>query len=55
VGLSLGLTPELSEVGRWIIICAMFLGRLGPLTFVVLLVETSEPEYRYPEEQLLIG
>lgn len=32
VGLSMGLTPELSPVGRLLIILTMFAGRLGPLT-----------------------
>ncbi len=32
VGLSMGLTPELSTAGKWIIISLMFAGRVGPLT-----------------------
>ena len=32
VGLSMGLTPELSSIGRIVIIFTMFAGRLGPLT-----------------------
>ena len=32
VGLSMGLTPELSSIGRILIIFTMFAGRLGPLT-----------------------
>lgn len=32
VGLSMGLTPELSPIGRILIILTMFVGRLGPLT-----------------------
>jgi len=55
VGLSLGLTPELTVVGKWIIILAMFLGRLGPLTFVILLVRRRDLHYTYPEERMLIG
>ncbi len=31
VGLSMGLTPELSPIGRVLIIFTMFAGRLGPL------------------------
>ncbi len=33
VGLSMGITPTLSNVGKIIIILLMFCGRLGPLTF----------------------
>jgi trk system potassium uptake protein TrkH len=55
VGLSLGLTPELSVIGKWIIICAMFLGRLGPLTFALLIIDEVQVDYTYPEERLMIG
>jgi len=41
VGLSLGLTPELSEVGRIVVILLMFLGRLGPLTLASSLTGAS--------------
>jgi trk system potassium uptake protein TrkH len=33
VGLSLGLTPALSVLGKVIVIALMFVGRVGPLTF----------------------
>lgn len=32
VGFSMGLTPELSPLGKIIIIVTMYIGRLGPLT-----------------------
>lgn len=32
VGLSLGVTANLSEGGKWVIIVLMFVGRLGPMT-----------------------
>lgn len=32
VGLSLGITPELTEIGKVILTITMFLGRIGPLT-----------------------
>ena len=37
VGLSLGATDELDEVGKIIIMTAMFVGRIGPLTLFLLL------------------
>jgi trk system potassium uptake protein TrkH len=37
VGLSTGITPELSPAGRAAVIFTMFAGRLGPLTLVVAL------------------
>ncbi len=56
VGLSLGLTPELSGPGRVMVIVLMFLGRLGPLAVAYGLVPpTRESDVRYPEANLLIG
>jgi trk system potassium uptake protein TrkH len=56
VGLSTGITPELSVAGRLIITAAMFVGRLGPLTFVSVLTARQQPiKYRYPKEIIRIG
>ena len=33
VGISRGATGELSDLGKWIVIGLMFIGRVGPLTF----------------------
>lgn len=56
VGLSMGLTSELSPVGKIIIIITMFVGRLGPLTLAFALAQTVfKQPYRYPEEKILIG
>jgi len=35
VGLSLGVTGDLSTAGKWIVIAMMFAGRLGPITIGV--------------------
>lgn len=37
VGLSLGITGDLSTAGKWIVIAMMFAGRLGPITIGVAL------------------
>lgn len=56
VGLSLGVTPELSALGKWVIIVLMFLGRVGFVTFALSLVEEApERSIRYPEEEVVIG
>lgn len=56
VGLSMGLTPELSPLGKSIIIFTMYVGRLGPLTLAFALSQKNvKQKYRYPEEKLLIG
>ena len=55
-GLSMGLTPHLSLVGKYVIITLMFIGRLGPLVFVgVLSTLNKRVAYSRPESDLLIG
>lgn len=56
VGLSTGITPDLSFIGRLVIIVTMFVGRLGPLTLTLALVGAQQASiYRYPREILRIG
>ncbi len=56
VGLSTGITPDLSVAGRLIITAVMFIGRLGPLVLVLALIQRQQPsEYRYPQDQVRIG
>ncbi len=58
VGLSMGVTGELSSLGRMTTIFLMFLGRVGPLTFVAALARPrSEPAggFRYAYEDVVIG
>jgi trk system potassium uptake protein TrkH len=56
VGLSRGITPDLSSVSKLALIFTMFGGRIGPLTLLVALArQKKEDVLRYPEEQLLIG
>lgn len=57
VGLSTGLTPELSVPGRILISLLMFAGRLGPLTvgFALMLKNVRPAKYRYAEERIMIG
>jgi trk system potassium uptake protein TrkH len=56
VGLSTGITPDLSPVGRVILILTMFAGRLGPLTLVLALAARERRTvYHWPEEAIKIG
>lgn len=56
VGLTMGVTPTLSEIGKMIIITLMYLGRVGPLTVALaLLNKKSDGHYKYPEGKILIG
>jgi trk system potassium uptake protein TrkH len=56
VGLSLDITPYLSTFGKILISVVMFLGRVGPITFIVALAARQRtPQYKYPEEEIAIG
>lgn len=56
VGLSAGLTGELSLPGKLIIILNMFIGRVGPLTLALALGRQKEKvEVEYPEEPVMVG
>jgi len=56
VGLSMGLTPELSQPGKIIVMLLMFVGRLGPLTLAYALgTRQKRTLYRYAEGKILIG
>jgi len=56
VGLSTGLTEHLTLAGKWVIIIAMFVGRLGPLSLLAALTFNTPPiRYQYPRETLLVG
>lgn len=56
VGLSMGITPDLSPAGKLVIVALMFIGRLGPLTLGLALAE-APPERRveYPAEEVVVG
>ncbi|MGF7047095.1 trk system potassium uptake protein TrkH [Paenibacillus sp. DS2015] len=56
VGLSMGITPELSMVGKILISLTMFAGRLGPLTLAYAIGPKKGKElYRHPEGKIIIG
>lgn len=57
VGLSLGITPFLSYLGKLVIIGMMFLGRVGPLTLVLAVGSkvVLPNKVEYPEGKVLIG
>lgn len=56
VGLSMGLTPELTEAGKILISLTMFAGRLGLLTLAYALgPKQGKALYKYPEGKMIIG
>jgi trk system potassium uptake protein len=55
VGLSTGLTGELSTWGRLWITATMFVGRVGPLTIALGLAPAKPLHVTYPEAKVMIG
>ncbi len=56
VGLSVGITGDLTTAGKGIIIALMFLGRLGPLCLAMHLMQPAAPgRVSYPEEDVAVG
>lgn len=57
VGLSLGLTPYLSVMGKLAISMLMFIGRTGPLTLVLAIGQRKQSQgaIDYPEGRVMIG
>jgi trk system potassium uptake protein TrkH len=56
VGLSTGITPDLSIAGKLILCLGMFLGRLGPITAAYALQRRQHPQrYRFPEAHIRLG
>jgi trk system potassium uptake protein TrkH len=55
VGLSRGVTGELDDFGRVVIVVIMFLGRVGPLTLGFFLATQMRPRVRYPRAQVYLG
>jgi len=56
VGLSMGATANLDEVGRVLITFCMLAGRVGPVTFVLLLMRRSNVNrWRLPKEDVYIS
>ncbi len=57
VGLSTGITPQLSYPGKLVVVVTMFLGRIGPLTLALLIGRHRQTPHnlRYPQEAVMVG
>lgn len=57
VGISMGITENLTNMSKILIIITMFIGRVGPLTilYTVSKKRIKEGQYKYPVENILIG
>ena len=58
VGLSMGVTPTLSDAGKWLTVLLMLVGRVGPLTFAAALAVATERQdvtYRFAYGDVPVG
>lgn len=55
VGLSLGLTEELSSYGKFLVILTMLAGRVGPLALAIAIGGRKQKKIKYAEEQVMVG
>jgi len=55
VGLSTGITPDLSTGSKSLLILIMYIGRLGPLTIATLWFDREKSSIHYSEEIITIG
>lgn len=56
VGLSTGITSELTTASRLVIVITMFIGRVGPLTLLLALAgKQQRPAYDLPTEKVTLG
>lgn len=55
VGLTLGITPQLSTASKLVLMVIMLIGRVGTLTILIAIVRRiGEQRYKYPEETVFI-
>jgi trk system potassium uptake protein TrkH len=56
VGLSLGITSDLSSISKVIIIVVMFVGRISMLSLVIaVFIKAKHKNYQYPREEITIN
>jgi trk system potassium uptake protein TrkH len=55
VGLSMGITAQISDIGEVLLCIVMFIGRIGPLTLFFILMKPKNVHYRYPYDQVFTG
>ncbi len=56
VGLSLGITGDLTTFSKILLMLLMFLGRVGIMTFLLIFKrKKSKVNYHYPKEKIIIG
>ncbi|MGE8205334.1 TrkH family potassium uptake protein [Heyndrickxia sp. NPDC080065] len=57
VGMSMGITPELSVFGKCVLMVLMFIGRIGLTSFLFIIGGSNKKRtnYHYPKERVITG
>ncbi|MBN1208862.1 MAG: TrkH family potassium uptake protein [Myxococcaceae bacterium] len=56
VGLSTGVTPQLSAAGKLVVCVAMFVGRIGPFTLALAVgLSKAHASYSFPSTKIVVG
>ena len=57
VGLTIGITPALTSIGKIIIMILMFIGRVGPVTLLLSMKNRVDdnPNIKYPKTEIMVG
>jgi len=55
VGVTAGLTAQLTEPGKFIMVVVMVIGRIGPLTLAYMLARSKPTLLKYPEDRIFAG
>ncbi len=55
VGLSTGITPSLSILGKLLVTILMFIGRLGPITIALIIGTKEVVDIKYAQDNIIVG
>jgi trk system potassium uptake protein len=56
VGLSTGVTPQLSPLGKLVVCAQMFVGRVGPFTLALAVgLSKGHARYSFPSTKIVVG
>ena len=55
VGLSLGITSQLSILSKVVLCVVMFIGRVGSLTLISIWLKEDQKKIKYPVENIVVG
>ncbi|ANU24256.1 TrkH family potassium uptake protein [Planococcus donghaensis] len=55
VGLSMGISGDMTSIGEVLLSIVMFTGRIGPLTLFFILMKPRKENYRYPYDPVFTG